>query len=553
MQDAFLRRTEELDRRLGVGRSFDMVGRSLTIGGRRARLWVVNGYADDAVLERAVAGWLAIRDLAGVNTAEAFAARYVTVSDAAAEQDMAKAVTAVLAGKTLLVIDGLSGGVLMDAKQFPLRGIEEPDTSKVLRGSHDGFVESIMKNAALLRRRIRDPRLTLEGLEVGGRSHANVALCYLEDKADPELLRQLREKLLHMQINSIAMSQESIAEAIAPSQWWNPFPKTRYTERPDVATASIMEGDVVLMIDNTPSVMLFPCTIFRFAEEINDYYFPPLVGSYLQIVRMIVLLLTLFVTPLWYLLVKDPAGLHESLHFLLIEDEYYVPLILQLLLVELIIDVLKLASLNTPDVLSNSFSMLGALILGDFAVQARWLVPEVLVYMAFVAIANYAQHSYEMGYAVKLCRMALLILIYFFDWWGFIGGIIGVVALIASTRPLVGKGYLYPLIPFNGRDLRSLLHRRPISRDNTEVFKKGKALFEQKACSLPQLLQYRTKKYTRECGLECVCFRTLRHTSATLMIVSRQDVKTVSSRLGHAQASTTKRGISAKKTAPAAK
>lgn len=144
-----------------------------------------------------------------------------------------------------------------------------------------------------------------------------------------------------------------------------------------------------------------------------------------------------------------------------------MPLILQLLLVELIIDVLKLASLNTPDVLSNSFSMLGALILGDFAVQARWLVPEVLVYMAFVAIANYAQHSYEMGYAVKLCRMALLLLIYFFDWWGFIGGIIGVVAMIASTRPLVGKGYLYPLIPFNGKDLRALLHRRPISRDNT--------------------------------------------------------------------------------------
>ena len=467
MQDAFLRRTEELDARLGVGRSFDMVGRSLTVGGRRARLWVVNGYADDAVLERAISGWLPIRDLNGIGTLEAFVAQYVTVSEAEAETDMDKAVTAVFSGKTLLIIDGYPGGVLMDAKQFPLRGIEEPDTSKVLRGSHDGFVESIMKNAALLRRRIRDPQLTLEGLKVGGRSHADVALCYLADKADPALLEELRGKLRHMQISSISMSQESIAEAIAPSQWWNPFPKTRYTERPDVATASIMEGDVVLMIDNTPSVMLFPCTLFRFAEEINDYYFPPLVGSYLQIVRMIVLLLTLFVTPLWFLLVKDPEKLHESLRFLLIGDEYYVPLILQLLLVELIIDVLKLASLNTPDVLSNSFSMLGALILGDFAVQARWLVPEVLVYMAFVAIANYAQHSYEMGYAVKLCRMALLLLIYFFDWWGFIGGIIGVVAMIASTRPLVGKGYLYPLIPFNGKALRRLLVREPINRDNT--------------------------------------------------------------------------------------
>ena len=141
--------------------------------------------------------------------------------------------------------------------------------------------------------------------------------------------------------------------------------------------------------------------------------------------------------------------------------------ILQLLLVEFIIDVLKLASLNTPDVLSNSFSMLGALILGDFAVQARWLVPEVLVYMAFVAIANYAQHSYEMGYAVKLCRMALLLLIWLFDWWGFIGGILGILALVASTRPLIGKGYLYPLIPFNGKDLWALLHHRPIDRNNS--------------------------------------------------------------------------------------
>ena len=241
----------------------------------------------------------------------------------------------------------------------------------------------------------------------------------------------------------------------------------RYTERPDVATACIMEGDVVVLVDNSASALLLPTTILRFNEEINDYYFPPLIGTYLQIIRTLVLLLTMFITPLWYLLVKNPDTLHENLRFLLVQDEYYVPLILQLLLVELIIDILKIASLNTPDVLSNSFSMLGALILGDFAVQARWLVPEVLVYMAFVAIANYAQHSYEMGYAVKLCRMALLLLIWLFDWWGFIGGILGILTLIASTRPLIGKGYLYPFIPFNGKDLWALLHHRPIDRNNS--------------------------------------------------------------------------------------
>lgn len=171
----------------------------------------------------------------------------------------------------------------MDAKEYPTRSVEEPDTSKVLRGSHDGFVESIMANAALLRRRIRDPALTLERHQVGGRSQTDVALVYMKGEANEQHLRQLRQKLDSIDVRSIAMSQESIAECIVPKQWWNPFPKIRYTERPDVATASVMEGSILLMIDNTPSVMLLPTTLFSFAEEINDYYFPPLIGTYLRI------------------------------------------------------------------------------------------------------------------------------------------------------------------------------------------------------------------------------------------------------------------------------
>lgn len=460
-------RCEWLDQQLGVGRSFDMVGRSLTIGDRRARLWVVNGYAQDVMLERIIATWIPLQSLQGIHDLQTFLHRYVSVCDAAVETDGDKAVTAVFSGKTLLVIEGFSGGLLLEAKQFPLRSVGEPDTNKVLRGSHDGFLENIMKNAALLRRRIRSPQLTLERLSVGGRSRTDVALCYMAGEADEALLEELRRKLSAIDVRSVAMSQESIAEAIAPRQWYNPFPKVRYTERPDVATACIMEGDVLLMVDNSPAVMILPTTLFRFTEEINDYYFPPLVGTYLQLVRVTILLLTVFITPLWYLLVKDPGRLHENLRFLLIQNECHVPLIVQLLLVELIVDLLKLASLNTPNALSSSFSMLGALILGDFAVQSRWLVPEVLVYMAFVAIANYAQHSYEMGYSFKLCRIALLALIWLLDWWGFALGVVGILVLVATTKPLVGKGYLYPLIPFDGKKLKALLHRRPISRDNT--------------------------------------------------------------------------------------
>lgn len=329
MKQNFSARTTALDDALGVGRCFDMTARDLTIGGRRARLWVVNGYAQEGVLERIIAQWLAAPDLTDMKTPDAFLRRFVTACDAAVCLKKEAAVLGVFSGKTLLVVDGWDGGILMDVKQFPTRSIEEPDTSRVLRGSHDGFVENLMQNAALLRRRIRDSRLTLERVQLDNRSHTDVVLCYMDGEADPDLLAEIREKLENMQVGSIAMSQESVAEALSPRQFWNPFPKVRYTERPDVATACIMEGDVVVMVDNSPSALLLPTTLLRFTEEINDYYFPPLIGSYLQIVRMAVLLLTLFVTPVWYLLVKNPDTLHENLHFLLIQDEYYVPLILQ--------------------------------------------------------------------------------------------------------------------------------------------------------------------------------------------------------------------------------
>ena len=318
-----------------------------------------------------------------------------------------------------------------------------------------------------LRRRIRDPHLTLENHKVGGRSRTDVVLAYMEGQASETDLETLRRKLDAIDVGSIAMSQESVAEAIVKPQWYNPFPKVRYTERPDTATACIMEGDIVLLVDNSPSVMLMPTSLFDFMEEANDYYFPPLVGTYLRYLRIIVMLLALFITPVWYLLVKDASRVPEALAFIVPEKPGSVPLLLQLLLLDFVVDLLKLASLNTPDALSNSFSMLGALILGDFAVQARWLVPEVLVYMAFVAIANFAQPSFELGYALKLVRMLFLILVALLDGWGLVLGTVGLLVMLATTKPILGRGYLYPVCPFDGKALGRLLVRQPISRKNT--------------------------------------------------------------------------------------
>ena len=457
-----------LDELLGVGRCFDMISRDLCVGGKRARLWVVDGYGDDAVIERMLSFWLALETVDDAPTMQAFIERYVTFGEVNTERDLKTAVTNVFLGKMLLLIEGYDACALIDAKQFPARGVEEPSSGKVLRGAHDGFIETLVVNAALLRRRIRDPQLTLEGHKVSDRSRADVVLCYLENKVDRRLLDELRQKLGQIDVCSISMSQESIAEAMmGKGQWWNPFPKVRYTERPDAATACVMEGDILVLVDNSPAAMILPTHFFDFVQEANDFYFPPLVGTYLRVLRVVVFLLTMFITPVWYLLVKDPSRTQAGLQFLAIDSEYSVPILAQLLLAEFIVDLLKLASLNTPDVFSNSFSMLGALVLGDFAVQAHWLVPEVLAYMAFVAISNFAQPSYELGYAFKLLRLMLLLFVGALDWVGLALGCIVIAAILASTKPIVGKGYLYPLCPFDKKALRALIIRKPISRENT--------------------------------------------------------------------------------------
>lgn len=458
-----------LDGLLGVGRSCDMVSRDYLIGGRRARLWVVDGFGSDSILERMGAFWLTLKpeNVVGLTEMQDFLDRYITFSESNVTFDISDAVTSVFLGKSLLAVEGLAGVALMDAKGYPSRSVHEPPDGKVLRGSHDGFVEAVVPNMALLRRRIRDPHLTMEGHKVGSRTHNDAVLCYLDDRVDQDLLRKLRGKLLGLDVRSLTMAQESLAEAIRPKQWYNPFPKVRYTERPDAAAASIMEGSIVLMVDNSPSVMILPTGFFDFTQESNDYYFPPLVGTYLRVLRVTVFLLSLFITPAWYLMVSEPNRLPGWLNFLSSPEPVSLSLLSQLLVVEFLIDVLKLASLNTPDSLSNSFSMLGALVLGDFAVQAGWLGPEVLVYMAFVSVAGFAQPSYELGYAFKLLRVALLLVTAAFDVWGFCLGVVGIFILLCTTKPLVGKGYLYPLVPFNGKALLRLLVREPISRDNT--------------------------------------------------------------------------------------
>ena len=458
-----------LDTRLRIDESFDVIGRDMTIGSRPARLYFIDGFAKDEMMEKMMEFLIKLTadDLSTVHTTEEFSAKFISYIESDVATDAENIVTSILSGMLALVVDGFEGAVMIDARTYPVRGVSEPEDDRVLRGSHDGFVETLVFNTALIRRRIRDPGLTMDIHQVGSKSKTDIVLCYLKSAVDPAYLEKITKKLESIRIDTLTMGQESLAECLVRKHWYNPFPKIRYTERPDAVAASVVEGSIAVIVDNSPSVMLLPVSIFDFIQDTNDYYFPPLVGSYLRFVRMGIFALTVLLTPIWYLLIQNPGWIPPWLDFIKVQEPNAVPIIFQLLVIEFVIDGLKLASLNTPSVLSNSFSIVGALILGDFAVKARWFVPEVVLYMAFVAISTFTQPSFELGWAFKLFRVLILILTAIFGVWGFAAGILLTILAVAFTKTPGGKSYLYPLIPFNWKALKRLLIRQPISRQDT--------------------------------------------------------------------------------------
>lgn len=449
---------------LAVGNSFDLIERDVTFGEKRCCLYFVDGFIKEAIMQRILQAFFAIapQDMQNVKTAREFAETKLSYTEAGTECRTERLAVLVLSGLCVLLMDGFDEAIIMDVRTYPTRGMEEPEKEKVLRGSRDGFVETIVCNTALIRRRIRDPHLRFEMFSVGERSQTDVAIGYISDFADAGLVKELKKRLRELRVKALDMGEESLAECIIRGKWLNPFPKVRYTERPDVASASLLDGKVIVMVDNSPSVMILPTTLFDFVQEPDDYYYPPMVGGYLRLVRNMIFLSTLVITPLWLLLLQYAEHLPQSLSFLCVRDEIHVPILLQLLILELATDGLKLASLNTPSALSNSLSIIGALLLGDFAVEVGWFVPQSILYMAYVAIAGFAQPSVELNYAVKFMRILLLLLTAWLGIYGFFGGLLLIAWITSANKTVAGKGYLYPLIPFDGKEFKVRVLRMKI-------------------------------------------------------------------------------------------
>ncbi len=427
--------------------SYDIVYRVIRIGGRDACLFFVDGFCKDEMMQKILQYLITLKPEDIPENAHSMSKDFMPTIEVDLEKKWEEITTALLSGQSVLFIDGLEKCLLIDSRTYPARNVSEPEKEKTLRGSRDGFVETIVFNTALVRRRIRSPKLRMEMLRAGEVSKTDIALCYMDDRVDHKLLCQVKTRIQNIHVDALTMNQESLAECLYQAKWYNPFPKFKYTERPDTAAAHILEGNIIIFVDNSPSAMIIPVSIFDMAEEADDYYFPPITGTYLRFSRTIIGIITYILTPTFLLLSMYPQWVPDWLSFISIADEVNVPILLQFLILELSLDGLKLAAVNTPNMLSTPLSVTAGIVLGEFAVKSGWFNSEIMLYMAFVAIANYTQSNYELGYALKFMRIITLVLTGIAGIFGYIAGILFFTLAIVSNKTLTGKSYINPFGP----------------------------------------------------------------------------------------------------------
>ncbi len=453
---------DALNEALRANKSFDLVCRKIVIKNRKSCMFFIDGLVKDEIMEKIMEFFFSIDDESFMENAYTFSENCVPYVEVDVVKEIEKITANVLSGMTALIVDGFDSAVLIDSRTYPQRQTAEPEKDKVMRGSKDGFVETLISNLALIRRRIRDSNLTVEAYPVGKTSKTDVAVVYMDNLVDKKLLKKISDGIKNLEVDSLTMNQQSLLEALYKHKWFNPLPKVKYTERPDSTSAALLDGNIVIFVDNSPSALILPTSLFDIIEEADDYYFPPVTGTYIRFTRYLVTIATLFITPVWLLALQNPDFVPDFFKFILLTEPVNIPVFWQLILLEFSIDGLRLASIKTPDSLSASLSIIGAIALSEFAVTVGWFSRETMLYMAFVAIANYTQPSYELGYALKFFRIFILIATALFNFIGFIISVAIITILLITNKTVSGKSYLYPLIPFDGKKLINKIIRKRI-------------------------------------------------------------------------------------------
>jgi stage V sporulation protein AF len=451
---------------LGVEKSFDVIHLDLNYANKDMAIFFIDGFIKDDIFLHIMSllAELKEEDLEE-HTLDRLLKRYIPYVELATERDLINAANQVLAGQTALIVDGIDQAILIDTRTYPARTPQEPDIERVVRGSKDGYVETLVFNTTLTRRKVRDRSLRMEFMQVGRRSKTDVVICYIEDIADVELVENIKKSLEKIDTDGIPMAEKTVEEYISGNHW-NPYPTVRYTERPDTAAVHLLEGHVCIIVDGSPSVIITPTTFWHHVQHAEEYRNKPIVGAYLRIVRFLGVLISIFLIPLWYLYAVHPEVLPDVLSFIGPNKKGNVPLFLQFLIVEIGIDMLRMAAIHTPNSLATALGIVAALMIGQVAVEVGLFSNEVILYIAVAAIGMFATPSYELSMANRITRLVLLIITGVFGSVGFVIGTFAWILLLANMKSYKVP-YLWPFIPFDFKAFMDIIIRAPIPLKRT--------------------------------------------------------------------------------------
>jgi stage V sporulation protein AF len=454
-----------MKQRVGLGISFDFGVRKLKILKKDVHIYFVNGLVDSLYVIQLIEELVEINDHEKLSTDLFKIVENRLVNQSVEHIDLLdNMVDKVLSGLIVVVVEGANRAFAVDVRSYPGRQPQEPDTEKVVRGSRDGFVENIILNTALTRRRIRDERLRFEMLKVGERSKTDVALGYLEDVADSDLINIIRKEITSIKTDGIPMADKTIEEFIL-KQGWNPFPLVRYTERADIAATHLLEGHIVIYVDTSPSVIIAPTTYFHHVQHAEEFRESPAMGTFLRWTRFLGILTSIMLLPLWLLFVLEPSLLPEPLSFIGPNEQTNIPIIFQIFLADFGIEFLKLAAIHTPTPLSTAMGLIAAVLIGQIAISVGLFVPEVILYVAVSGLGSFTTPSYELSVANKIGRLTLLILVSIFHLPGFVIGATVFFLFIVKIRAL-NTPYLWPFLPFEPKGFLQIILRRAIPGSN---------------------------------------------------------------------------------------
>jgi stage V sporulation protein AF len=450
-----------MKQRVGLGVSFDFGVRKLKILKKDVHFYWITGLCDTGFIIETV------EELVQINDHEKLSSDlFKIVENRLVNQSVQpiktldEMVTQVLSGLIVVVVEGANTALAVDVRSYPGRTPMEPDTEKVVRGSRDGFVENIVLNTALTRRRIRDERLRFEILKVGERSKTDIAIGYINDIADPNLVNIIRKELKAIKVDGIPMADKTIEEFLL-KQGLNPYPLVRYTERADVAAAHLLEGHVVIYVDTSPSVIIAPTTYFHHVQHAEEFREAPVMGTFVRWSRFLGILTSIFLLPLWMLFVLEPSLLPDRLSFIGPNEHTNIPIVLQILLADFGLEFLKIAAIHTPTPLSTAMGLIAAVLIGQIAIDVGLFVPEVILYVAVAGIGSFTTPSYELSVANKIARMILVILVAIFHTPGFVIGSTLLFIHLVTTRAL-NTPYFWPFLPFEPKGFLQIIFRRAV-------------------------------------------------------------------------------------------